>query len=185
MRFAQRGFIEKLLEEREVPAGFRAQNLLDRFYANNLNNRKASDLIDALRSLPREYRGGHAAGRIVDLPDVLPGRYCIYGRNSRADFYRVMHGKNQYTGWLYLAVQASEDFYPITGIARARVVLGLIHSNPQEAAQRYGRLLGKCFSCGRILTNDVSRSIGCGPVCAKKYTWFDLKTIRALERAGE
>jgi hypothetical protein len=77
MRPAQREFIESLLEERDVPSGFRAQNLLDKFQRNKITNRNASELIDALRTLPRAYRGDYAAGRVVDLPNVPSGRYCI------------------------------------------------------------------------------------------------------------
>jgi hypothetical protein len=186
IRSAQRNFIENLLEQREVPADFSSQDLLDRYREDRIDKDRASELIDALLVLPRVYRGGRAAGRTADLPEVPAGRYCIFGGpGSKAQFYRVRHGGGQYQGWTYLDSQISDDFYPVIGVGKARRILENINKDPKRAAERYSHLLGKCYRCGRTLTNTVSRHIGCGPICARKTGWYSSETIAMLEEAGE
>jgi len=34
---------------------------------------------------------------------------------------------------------------------------------------KYGKLAGRCCSCGRELTDDDSIEAGIGPVCARKF----------------
>ena len=40
---------------------------------------------------------------------------------------------------------------------------------PLQAAMKYGKLSGRCCSCGRELTNDGSIEAGIGPICAEKF----------------
>lgn len=186
MRRAQRNFIETLTEQRDVPPDFAHQSLLNKFKEDKITKAEASNLIDALKALPRVYRGGRAAGRTADLPDVPPGRYAIIdGQGKSPNFYRVRRGEGQFDGWTYLDIQASEDYYPITNIDKARRILKNINTDPRTAAVRYSQLLGKCFSCGRTLTNSVSREVGCGEICAVKTGWFDEYTIARLRAAGQ
>lgn len=42
-------------------------------------------------------------------------------------------------------------------------------ANPKEQAFRYGRVLGHCCFCGRLLTEQISIDLGYGPVCEKKW----------------
>lgn len=42
-------------------------------------------------------------------------------------------------------------------------------ANPLGAAIKYGKLSGRCCSCGRELTNEDSIEAGIGPVCAEKF----------------
>jgi hypothetical protein len=184
VRPAQRQFIDDLLRQRFVPENFNEQELLDRYNTNRIDKHGASALIDALRTLPRVYRGGRAAGRTADLPGVPPGRYCLCGGRN-PEFYRVRHGEGQFDGWTYLDIQASNEFHPITSVGRARRVLEEINIDPKLAAVRYAQLLGKCFNCGRALTNRVSRKVGCGAICATKTGWYDEYTITLLEEAAQ
>lgn len=39
---------------------------------------------------------------------------------------------------------------------------------PLQTAMKYGKLAGRCCSCGRELTNDGSIEAGIGPICAGK-----------------
>jgi hypothetical protein len=57
------------------------------------------------------------------------------------------------------------------GIDAAEVVALLddIDQNPLAAAVKYGKLSGRCCSCGRDLTADGSIEAGIGPVCALKF----------------
>lgn len=40
---------------------------------------------------------------------------------------------------------------------------------PLQTAMKYGKLAGRCCSCGRELTNDGSIEAGIGPICAGKF----------------
>jgi hypothetical protein len=186
VRPAQRQFIDDLLGQRFVPEDFSEQELLDRYNTNRIDRHGASALIDALKALPRVYRGGRAAGRTADLPSVPAGRYCIFGgTGSKARFYRIRHGKDQFDGWTYLDIQASDNFYPVTSVREARRILEEIQRDPKRAAKRYAHFLRKCYRCGRTLTNEVSRKVGCGATCAAKTGWYNSETIAMLEEAGE
>ncbi len=43
----------------------------------------------------------------------------------------------------------------------------LIMANPEAWARLFGQMIGRCFRCGKKLTDEDSRSVGHGPECAK------------------
>jgi hypothetical protein len=57
------------------------------------------------------------------------------------------------------------------GIDAADIVALLddIEQNPLAAAMKFGKLSGRCCSCGRDLTDPESIERGIGPVCADKF----------------
>lgn len=50
-----------------------------------------------------------------------------------------------------------------------RSMLEEFEGAPLQTAMKYGKLAGKCCSCGRELTNDGSIEAGIGPICAQKF----------------
>jgi hypothetical protein len=48
-------------------------------------------------------------------------------------------------------------------------MLAEFEHDPLAAAKRFGKLAGRCCSCGRDLTNDGSIEEGIGPICATKF----------------
>ena len=50
-----------------------------------------------------------------------------------------------------------------------REMLNEFEGAPLQAAMKYGKLSGRCCSCGRELTNDGSIELGIGPICAEKF----------------
>jgi hypothetical protein len=48
-------------------------------------------------------------------------------------------------------------------------MLAEFECDPLAAAKRFGKLAGRCCSCGRDLTNDGSIEEGIGPICATKF----------------
>jgi hypothetical protein len=60
------------------------------------------------------------------------------------------------------------------GVERAKIeaLLTEIEANPLAAAMKYGKLSGRCCSCGRDLTDEGSIERGIGPVCAEKFGGF-------------
>lgn len=61
--------------------------------------------------------------------------------------------------------------WPRAGVPMAEVegVLDEFEGAPLAAAMKYGRLSGRCCSCGRDLTDPESIAAGIGPVCATKF----------------
>lgn len=48
-------------------------------------------------------------------------------------------------------------------------LLAEFEADPLAAAKKYGKLSGRCCSCGRDLTDPVSIENGIGPICATKF----------------
>lgn len=48
-------------------------------------------------------------------------------------------------------------------------LLAEIEADPLATAQKYGKLAGRCCSCGRDLTDPASIEAGIGPICAEKF----------------
>ena len=53
--------------------------------------------------------------------------------------------------------------------AAVEELLNELEANPLAAAMKYGKLSGRCCSCGRDLTDPESIERGIGPVCAEKF----------------
>jgi hypothetical protein len=49
------------------------------------------------------------------------------------------------------------------------VLLAEFDIDPLAAAQKYGKLAGRCCSCNRDLTDPASIAAGIGPICAGKF----------------
>lgn len=139
--------------------------------AKGLTRAKASQWIDKLKDLPKVGTGGERDVKVQDWPNVPAGRYAVEHEGT-LKFYRVDRPtEGRWAGYTFLNVQASDETYSIKNVDTKREVLGLIAEDPKGAAQRYGHELGKCGICGRTLTNEESRALGIGPVCAGKHGW--------------
>lgn len=57
-----------------------------------------------------------------------------------------------------------------TSVKDMLTLLREFESNPLAAAMKYGKLAGRCCSCGRDLTNPESIEAGIGPICAGRFT---------------
>lgn len=99
------------------------------------------------------------------ITSVKDGRYAIE-EDGVLKFFRVKKGRNP--GFVFLDIQASDDWHAIRDLARIRRVIAEIAKDPKGAMLRYGRELGECGHCGRTLTDEASRAAGIGPVCASK-----------------
>lgn len=92
--------------------------------------------------------------------------------DGRESFFRIQHGK-EWTRWedyVFLSIQASDDFYPIRDEKRRLKIFELIMGTDQgiSAMNEYGVRLGVCGNCHRTLTDKHSRLQGMGPVCAER-----------------
>ena len=96
----------------------------------------------------------------VAVPD---GRYAVEV-DGALRFYKIKNGRRP--GFVFLDVQASEDWHPIRNLGKIQQVLAVIARDTKAAMIRYGQELGQCGHCGRTLTDATSRAAGIGPVCA-------------------
>jgi hypothetical protein len=97
--------------------------------------------------------------------EVADGRYAVE-EGGTLKFFRVKNGRK--AGFVFLDVQASDDWHAIRNVTRIREILALIAVDAKAAMVRYGRDLGECGHCGRTLTDAASRAAGIGPVCASR-----------------
>lgn len=123
---------------------------------------KASAWIDRLKVL----KAAHPVVAVqsnVAVPPVPDGRFAIE-IDGTLKFYKVKNGHSR----VFVDVQASDDWHPLTRDETRKRVLASIAADPRAAAIRYGHELGKCGICGRTLTDETSRANGIGPICADK-----------------
>lgn len=102
--------------------------------------------------------------------DAVPaGRYAVDNGEGVLRFYRVARGtRNPDRVWLHVQHGPSESEVPFSW-AGYRAILGAIAAEAREAAIRYGREIGACSTCGKRLTNALSRELGIGPVCGGRF----------------
>lgn len=113
----------------------------------------ASLAIELLQQAPRLKAPVHG---------IRPGRYAYQLDGANDQFYRVAQD-----GRIY--VQAGPAEHPYR--AKLNEALLAIKADPKTHAALYGQLIGRCGRCSLPLTDDTSRSIGLGPICASKSDW--------------
>ena len=107
-----------------------------------------------------------AAPVAATVPD---GSYALDGADGALRFYDVeTPAKGKWAGFTFLSVAASDERYPIKGSERTRI-LAEIAVDPLAAATRYGLHFSVCACCHRQLTDETSRAIGLGPICARRF----------------
>lgn len=118
--------------------------------------RRASQVIDSLKELPwaTKQKGDE------NLPKVPDGRYAVRNSDGTLRFYSVKQG----TYMLFIDVWASDTRWPVKNHDERRRILKEIEKD-EDAGPRFGREIGRCYICGRTLTDARSRALGIGPVC--------------------
>lgn len=70
----------------------------------------------------------------------------------------------------YAGKIVSGKFLPINSApADILDLIRAIAESPLEAAKQYGQKTKQCSCCGRELTNEESKALGIGPICAEKW----------------
>lgn len=94
-------------------------------------------------------------------------RYALLKPGTENDwkFYRVATSK---AGRKYILVGHADGMGISWEYVRdAHDIAVRLAADPHEAMLDFGRQLGKCGHCGRVLTNQASREAGIGPICAR------------------
>lgn len=134
------------------------------------------------RDAEREAEARKKAERPVtglDLRHVPSGYYAVPNGETRlkVKIDNVTEGK--WAGYIFVrdgAVHGRGDRYGCQKPGQAyggKIVeqLRIIAKDPRAASIAYGKLVGRCGVCGRVLENETSVEEGIGPVCASRLGW--------------
>lgn len=167
---AQAKWMIDIATTRVLPAGATAESLLVRL-EQGMAKFAGSQFITKYKDLPRATAPVASTPEVTvekfhsGAPKVADGRYAVE-HEGVLKFYKVKNGRKP--GYVFLDVQASDDWHSIRTPRRIHEILALIAEDELTAARRYGIELGKCSRCGRTLTDETSRAYGIGPDCRSK-----------------
>jgi hypothetical protein len=165
----QLAFLGKLVAERVVPAELMESIDFEINQPSGPGKSEVSELIEDLMKIPKTVAAVNPT--VAAVPDVPAGRYAVTDRMGVLRFVKVDRPtEGRWKGMTFVKLQVSDDFVPMQRDQRDRV-LALIASDPAAASKRYGHEIGACGVCGRTLTDEHSRELGIGPVCAAKVGW--------------
>lgn len=163
-------FMEDLvarLTKLDTETGAQAREFTDRITAKggwtSGRGGNASQWIDRMIAREREL-SAKVKTNPVALATVADGRYAVE-EDGVLRFFKVKNGAR--LGFVFLDVQASDEWHSIRNLARIRSILVLIAADPKGAMARYGQEIGECGRCGRALTSEY-RKLGIGPICIDK-----------------
>lgn len=169
----QRKFIKSLAEKKQFPDQAAEDRLWKMLRISEdpeeigITKAQASKIIDWLKEQPNKPRAQAvttAAGKGGEAVFVPAGRYAVENAEGELRFYHVWRPKDN-EEVLCLYVLHGPDETRIQGKAMWSIIQKIADAGIEEAAVRYGHEIGQCSSCGRRLTNRVSRELGIGPVC--------------------
>lgn len=114
----------------------------------------------------------------IDLSDLPGGTYAVPGSDTRLKIAIRRPGKNsRWHGYIFVddgaeygnrnnyGRQAPDSKY----VGKCEEQLTAILKDPLAAMKAYGRLVGVCGACGRLLEDEESVANGIGPICANKF----------------
>ncbi len=114
----------------------------------------------------------------IDLTNIPAGTYAVPNSDTRLKVAIRKPGKN--SKWHgYIFVDDGAEYGNRNNYGRqvpGKDYEGKIHDelkaiivDPLEAMKAYGRLVGRCGACGRLLEDETSILNGIGPICANKF----------------
>lgn len=127
----------------------------------------AGDKAEAEKVAAAKYGTAPVVPAGAVMAEIPAGNYVV-AIDGVDKFYRVQYGKDggKWAGFLFLSVQASDDYYPVKDKgAKANVLKAIRTQGVIECLARYGHALGKCGICSKTLTNPDSIAAGIGPIC--------------------
>ena len=166
--------IDKLLVERQYTALTTQQ--ID---AIKTDKAQAHRFITFLIDLPKVQTPAPAPLKVEVLVEVpadaprarldfsaIPDGYYALNVEGVTKFYRVSTSKRN--GFKNVQVQASDNLHMLFGKAGIAVLHKLVEAGLKDAQALYASELGRCYVCGRTLTDEESRAAGIGPICRDK-----------------
>lgn len=161
----QMNFINSLLEKKELtdlpPLMVDHISAIEMGYPESIGKWTGSRMIEILLSRPTKKVA------LPKYPAAKAGRYAVKIDDKIRFFEVSTPDQGRWAGYVFVNEQAGGEFYPIRDNRRRAMILEAINGDPDSLA-RYGKELGICGMCRRPLTDEVSRSIGIGPICRNK-----------------
>jgi len=113
------------------------------------------------------------SGMALQKPKLRLGRYIFSlapasGRNAGSIYVkRCADGETEQE---YLGKIFQGKLFPTRDCTpEDQATITEVASKPKEAAEKYGRLTGRCAICNRSLLRDNSVERGIGPICAERF----------------
>jgi hypothetical protein len=174
----QAAFVISIAKTREGVTDAMMESLRARL-EQGFAKRAASQFIGTYKDLPRKSQDaakaeaiapGASTEEIAKATEVPAGRYAVEDpADGVLKFYRLDRPtQGKWAGYTFLKVQASDELHSIRNRAHRDSIIAAIAVSPEAAATRYGQELGRCYACGRTLTDATSRDLGIGPDCRNK-----------------
>jgi len=153
----QESFIRSLAEDRDTSQLVGTDALYLRLLLGGevIDRRDASNVIDALKRLPRKATANTTEPpEGVHLKDDVVYKVQVAHHGSGKKYAKKLNldtGEFEYVGRGPLRNLSDDSLMTIT------------------QAQEFGHLYGMCVRCGATLTDEGSIEAGIGPVCASKF----------------
>ena len=149
-----------------------AKGVLNCVRAEVLRNRRQE------REAAQAEREAARPDTALDLSGIPAGMYAVPGGDSRLKV-RIdnVTKPGKWEGWVFVKDGAEYGSGQKYGSQRPGQSyrgdiadeLRIIAADPQAAAAAYGKLVGRCGLCGRVLEDEDSIERGLGPICAAKF----------------
>lgn len=116
----------------------------------------------------------------INLDSIPSGYYAVPNGETRLKVRINRPGPNSnWHGWTFVSDGAAYGHgkrygRQAPGKSYQGEIIGqllAIKSDPAAASKAYGKLVGRCGVCGRLLEDETSVANGIGPVCAGKMGW--------------
>lgn len=162
----QMSFLNRLLEERGLPV----------VIPGEIDKRTASDRITALVNGPKPTGNVRVAvdaptGRAAFGADIPAGYYATAREHGNdLDFWLVQKPQEgQWAGRTFIKrILGGHEPTRITFNVQLDAARAIRRDGFEKAAKMFAEKLGRCYRCGRTLTDETSRSLGIGPDCRTK-----------------
>lgn len=106
------------------------------------------------------------AARVRALRAQVPdSRYAVEVESDKLRFFLVKTNRKGYTT---IKEYASDTLHDVAFSRYEAILQAIIDFDPEDAQVRFGQEMGCCYHCNRLLTDEVSRAFGIGPVCRRK-----------------
>lgn len=101
--------------------------------------------------------------------DIPAGHYAVPSLtgNNDLDFFRVdKPTEGKWAGYIFVKrVIGGRPDNRVTKTTKFQALNAIRQAGPAAAAMLYARELGRCSTCNRHLTDEISRRVGKGPEC--------------------
>jgi hypothetical protein len=135
---------------------------------------------EAEKKAREEHKEPTGDGDYINLDSIPSGYYAVPNGETRLKVRINRPGANSnWHGWTFVSDGAAYGHGKRYGRQapgkdyNGEIIPQLlaIKSDPAAASKAYGKLVGRCGVCGRLLEDETSVANGIGPVCAGKMGW--------------